>query len=69
MWQMASKWESEEENNLENARNFLLKGIHRHPESELLYLDLFNIELMIAFKTEDEEERVSFNIIKSIKNI
>ena len=58
---MASKWESKEQNNLDNARNFLLKGIHRHPESELLYLDLFDIELMIAFKTENKEERVSLN--------
>lgn len=66
MWQMASKWECKEQNNLENARNFLLKGIHRHPESELLYLDLFDIELMIAFKAEDEEERVSFIIFDHI---
>ncbi|OWR44253.1 u3 small nucleolar RNA-associated protein 6 [Danaus plexippus plexippus] len=56
-WQLASKWESKEQNNLENARNFLLKGIHRHPNSDILYLDLFDIELMIAFKTEDETEK------------
>ncbi|XP_039755815.1 U3 small nucleolar RNA-associated protein 6 homolog [Pararge aegeria] len=60
MWQMASKWESKEQNNLENARNFLLKGIHRHPDSEILYWDLFEIELMIAFKAENEEEKEKY---------
>lgn len=60
MWQMASKWERKEQNNLENARNFLLKGIHRHPESEILYLDLFDIELMIAFKAETEEDKEKY---------
>ncbi|XP_045766401.1 U3 small nucleolar RNA-associated protein 6 homolog [Maniola jurtina] len=57
MWQMVSMWESKEQKNLENARNFLLKGIHRHPESEILYLDLFEIELMLAFQAENEEEK------------
>ncbi|XP_046968618.1 U3 small nucleolar RNA-associated protein 6 homolog [Vanessa cardui] len=60
MWQMASKWESKEQNNLENARAFLLKGIHRHPKSDILYLDLFDIELMIAFKAETEEEKEKY---------
>ncbi|XP_023945935.2 U3 small nucleolar RNA-associated protein 6 homolog [Bicyclus anynana] len=56
MWQMASKWESKEQNNLENARSFLLKGIHRHPDSEILYLDLFEIELMIAYQADEEDK-------------
>ncbi|KAF9411362.1 hypothetical protein HW555_009809 [Spodoptera exigua] len=58
IWQLASKWESKEQNNLDNARNFLLKGVHRHPESEILYLELFDIELIdLTFKTGDEEDR------------
>ncbi|CAG5025073.1 unnamed protein product [Parnassius apollo] len=60
MWQMASKWESKEQNNFENARGFLLKGIHRHPESDILYLDLFEIELMLAFKAEDEQDKEKY---------
>lgn len=60
---MASKWESKEQNNLENARNFLLKGIHRHPEAEILYLDLFEIELQIAFQADDEEDKVSIFLL------
>ncbi|KAI5645548.1 u3 small nucleolar RNA-associated protein 6 domain-containing protein [Phthorimaea operculella] len=57
MWQMAAKWEWKEQNNLESARSFLIKGIHRHPESEILYLDLFEIELILAAKATDEEEK------------
>lgn len=58
MWQMAAKWEHLEQNNLETARNFLLKGIHRHPEADILYIDLFNIELLFSFKAENDEEKV-----------
>ncbi|KPI91753.1 U3 small nucleolar RNA-associated protein 6-like [Papilio xuthus] len=57
MWQMASKWESKEQKNYESARGFLLKGIHRHPESDILYLDLFEIELILAFKANDDEQK------------
>lgn len=58
---MASKWESKEQNSLDNARNFLLKGVQRHPDSEVLYLELFDIELIaLTFQTETEEERVIF---------
>lgn len=59
MWQMASKFENEEQSNFENARNFLLKGLHRHPEAEILYLDLFKIELLMAYKAESDENKVS----------
>ncbi|XP_047993663.1 U3 small nucleolar RNA-associated protein 6 homolog [Leguminivora glycinivorella] len=57
MWQMAALWESEEQNNLDNAKNFLLKGIHRHPQACELYLDLFKIEVTLALKAENEEEK------------
>lgn len=62
MWQMAAKWESIEQNNLDMARNFLLKGIHRHPESDILYVDLFEIELKLAFANEEdnEEQKVKY---------
>lgn len=63
MWLLASKWEKEEQNNLESARNFLLKGIHRHPESDVLYLELFQIELILYFKAEADEEKVSLLIL------
>ncbi|CAB3259655.1 unnamed protein product [Arctia plantaginis] len=58
MWQLASRWESKEQNNLDNARNFLLKGIQRHPDSEDLYLELFDIELIaLTFKAESDDDR------------
>ncbi|XP_028030528.1 U3 small nucleolar RNA-associated protein 6 homolog [Bombyx mandarina] len=58
MWLMASKWESLEQNNLENAKAFLLKGIQRNPDAEPLYLELFNIELIdLCFKAETDEEK------------
>ncbi|XP_041986309.1 U3 small nucleolar RNA-associated protein 6 homolog [Aricia agestis] len=56
-WQLASYWEKKEANNLENAASFLLKGIHRHPEADFLYLDLFEIELTNAFKAENDEDK------------
>lgn len=58
MWQLACKWEKEEQNNLETARNFLLKGIHRHPDSDILYLELFQIELTLCFKAKSDEDKV-----------
>ncbi|XP_063828068.1 U3 small nucleolar RNA-associated protein 6 homolog [Ostrinia nubilalis] len=58
MWQLACKWEKQEQNNLETARNFLLKGIHRHPESDILYLELFQIELTLCFRAKSEEQDV-----------
>ncbi|XP_030025221.2 U3 small nucleolar RNA-associated protein 6 homolog [Manduca sexta] len=79
MWLMASKWESEEENNLENAKGFLIKGIQRHPDSEALYLELFYIELIeLTFKIETDEEKekqirradvVWRNGLKNISNV
>lgn len=57
MWQMAAKWEQLDQNNLENARNYLLKGIHRHPESSYLYLDLFNIELLLASYDKNDQTK------------
>lgn len=40
-WHAAARWEIEESNNPQNAKNFLLRGIHFHPTSQLLYTDIF----------------------------
>ncbi|CAG9793729.1 unnamed protein product [Diatraea saccharalis] len=56
MWLLASKWEKEEEHNLENARSFLLKGLHRHPEADILYVELFQIELHLCAKENAEKK-------------
>ncbi|GBP37823.1 U3 small nucleolar RNA-associated protein 6 homolog [Eumeta japonica] len=55
MWQLAGKWEHKERKSVENAREYLLKGIIRHPESDILYLDLFKIELLLAFQANTDE--------------
>ncbi|EFN79056.1 U3 small nucleolar RNA-associated protein 6 homolog [Harpegnathos saltator] len=44
-WQVAACWELEENNNKQNARQFLLRGLHIHPDSQLLYIEAFRLEL------------------------
>ncbi|XP_059053862.1 U3 small nucleolar RNA-associated protein 6 homolog [Achroia grisella] len=77
-WLLASKWERLEQKNLSVAKQFLLKGIHRHPESEALYLELFETELTLLYQVETDEERekqikiadvVWKNGIKNITNV
>ncbi|XP_026762558.2 U3 small nucleolar RNA-associated protein 6 homolog [Galleria mellonella] len=78
MWLLASKWERLEQNNLKAAKQFLLKGIHRHPESQVLYLELFEIELTLLYQAETDEDKekqikiadvVWRNGIKNINNV
>ncbi|KAL4713139.1 hypothetical protein ACJJTC_004525 [Scirpophaga incertulas] len=57
MWQLASKWENLEQNNIQGARDFLLKGLHRHPEAADLYVELFQIELTLCFQATSDEEK------------
>lgn len=40
-WHIAARWEIEENKNLQNANNFILRGLHYHPDSQLLYSDIF----------------------------
>lgn len=40
-WHIAAKWEMEENKNRESARQILLRGLHFHPTSQLLYIDSF----------------------------
>lgn len=44
-WHIAARWEAEEARNVQNARQFLLRGLHFHPDSQLLYTDAFKYEL------------------------
>ncbi|KAJ4445128.1 hypothetical protein ANN_06929 [Periplaneta americana] len=37
LWSFAAKWEFEENHSVENARQFLLRGLCFHPESKVLY--------------------------------
>lgn len=40
-WHIASKWEMEENKNLDTAKKYILAGLRSHPDSQLLYTDLF----------------------------
>lgn len=40
-WHIAARWEMEENNNFQSAKTFLLRGLHFHPDSQLLYSDIF----------------------------
>lgn len=44
-WHIASKWEMEENKNLDNAKKYIFAGLRTHPDSQLLYTDLFTLEL------------------------
>ncbi|XP_012284127.1 U3 small nucleolar RNA-associated protein 6 homolog [Orussus abietinus] len=58
-WYIAARWELEENKNTENAKQFLLRGLHFHPESRLLYTEMFRLELAEApaeVKTEDDQK-------------
>ncbi|XP_011686887.1 PREDICTED: U3 small nucleolar RNA-associated protein 6 homolog [Wasmannia auropunctata] len=44
-WHIAACWELEENKNKHNARQYLLRGLQIHPDSQLLYIDAFKLEL------------------------
>lgn len=56
LWKLAAKWEFEESQSVENARQFLLRGLRVHPESRLLYAEAFRMELHYASKKRLELE-------------
>lgn len=56
LWKLAAKWEFEESQSVENARQFLLRGLRAHPDSRLLYAEAFRMELHYAAKKRAELE-------------
>ncbi|XP_046403619.1 U3 small nucleolar RNA-associated protein 6 homolog isoform X2 [Ischnura elegans] len=56
LWKFAAKWEAEEGHSMENARQFLLRGLRFHPESKLLYAEAFHLELMYAQMLRQKKE-------------
>jgi hypothetical protein len=49
-WHIAAHWEIEENNNRQNGKNFLLRGLHFHPDSKLLYTDIFKFVVFILIQ-------------------
>ncbi|EDO36982.1 predicted protein [Nematostella vectensis] len=71
-WVMAAKWEFEEGKNIPASRALLQRGIRMNPESKLLWLEYFRMELLhvdkvlkrrkvlgLAKADQSEEEQVS----------
>lgn len=48
LWRFAANWEFEENHSVENARQFLLRGLRFHPESKCLFAEAFRLELQYA---------------------
>jgi len=40
-WHIVARWELEENKNKQSARQYLLRGLEIHPDSQLLYIDIF----------------------------
>ncbi|XP_054012932.1 U3 small nucleolar RNA-associated protein 6 homolog [Hylaeus anthracinus] len=55
-WHIAARWELEENKNKQTARQFLLRGLHIHPTSQLLFIDTFKLELEDAKLDEQKHE-------------
>ncbi|XP_011883955.1 PREDICTED: U3 small nucleolar RNA-associated protein 6 homolog, partial [Vollenhovia emeryi] len=58
-WHIAACWELEENKNKHGARQYLLRGLQIHPDSRLLYIDAFKLELdnRLAPNSENTENR------------
>lgn len=60
LWVFAAKWEYEQCKSVENARQFLLRGIRFHPESKILYTEFFKLELEFSqMKNEEVQNKIN----------
>ncbi|XP_069701593.1 U3 small nucleolar RNA-associated protein 6 homolog [Periplaneta americana] len=57
LWSFAAKWEFEENHSVENARQFLLRGLRFHPESKVLYSEAFRLELQYAARKRKQHNK------------
>ncbi|XP_043477850.1 U3 small nucleolar RNA-associated protein 6 homolog [Leptopilina heterotoma] len=53
-WHIAAQWEIEESKDLQNARQLLLRGLHFHPSSSLLFIDMYKLELKEALLKQSQ---------------
>ncbi|KAL0128817.1 hypothetical protein PUN28_003891 [Cardiocondyla obscurior] len=60
-WHIAACWELEENKNVLNARQYLVRGLQIHPDSQLLYIDFLKLvldnRLAATFDTENTENQ------------
>ncbi|PNF31407.1 U3 small nucleolar RNA-associated protein 6-like protein [Cryptotermes secundus] len=58
LWRLAANWEFEESHSVENARQFLLRGLRFHPGSKCLFAEAFRLELQYAaMKRKQQREK------------
>ncbi|KMQ92686.1 u3 small nucleolar rna-associated protein 6-like protein [Lasius niger] len=71
-WHIAACWELEENKNKQSARQYLLRGLQIHPDSQLLYVDAFKLELENrvavittnnAENTENQEDNLALTMM------
>ncbi|KOC63457.1 U3 small nucleolar RNA-associated protein 6 like protein [Habropoda laboriosa] len=62
-WHVAARWELEESKNKQTARQFLLRGLHIHPTSQLLFIDAFKLELEDVVISDQKNESIGDNAI------
>ncbi|CAL7936304.1 unnamed protein product [Xylocopa violacea] len=64
-WHIAARWELEENKNKQTARQFLLRGLHIHPNSQLLFIDTFKLELEDAVVNDQKNESNNENAMST----
>ena len=55
-WHITVRWELEENKNVAKARQYLTKGLHHHPDSQLLLTDAFKLELDEVEKSNNADK-------------
>ncbi|XP_065065900.1 U3 small nucleolar RNA-associated protein 6 homolog [Rhopilema esculentum] len=59
VWIMSAKWEFEENANIDNARALMQKALRLNPESKILWLEYFRLELLHVDKIKKRKEFLS----------
>ncbi|KAG8230907.1 hypothetical protein J437_LFUL002939 [Ladona fulva] len=62
-WKFAAQYEMEKRDSLENARQYILRGLKFHPESSILYEQAFLLELMYASRMTEEKIKTDENLV------
>ncbi|XP_015177794.1 PREDICTED: U3 small nucleolar RNA-associated protein 6 homolog [Polistes dominula] len=55
-WHIAARWEIEENKKIDTARQLILRGLHFHPNSQILLIDIFRLELDETLKNTENNE-------------
>ncbi|XP_014681245.1 PREDICTED: U3 small nucleolar RNA-associated protein 6 homolog [Priapulus caudatus] len=64
LWILAAKWEFEEENSTEKARELLQRGLRFHPTTRKLWLEYYRMELLAAEQVRKRREVLGIEELK-----